>query len=83
MDNLETVLTYNDLEGNPTIEVREVEGEGMAGEPCTFSYVYFKGEQSTLAKVKPYMTLQDYTDLHNYLSDVASDNYNSAISFIQ
>lgn len=81
LDNAETTLSIVDKMGHK-VEVKEVEGTGMAGEPMTFAYIFHNGEISSREKVKDHLKSTDFKELSDYLNDVASNNEASAISFV-
>lgn len=81
MKEAEVTLSFVDKMGHK-VEVREVDGTGMAGEPMTFAYVFHDGEISSREKVKSHMKTSDYKELCDYLNDVADNNEASAISFV-
>ena len=81
LNNIEITLSFTDKEGH-SVEVKEIEGTGMAGEPMTFAYIFHKGKLSSKEKVKPHLKNADYKELCDYLNDIYDNNEASAISFI-
>jgi hypothetical protein len=81
MEEAEITASYTDKEGKK-IEIREIEGTGMAGEPMTFAYIFHDGKISSREKVKSHMKPADFKDLTEYLNDIADNNEASAISFV-
>lgn len=82
MGSAEITAVYESRDGSK-VEIKETNGTGMAGEDITFTYVYLNGELSSRDKVKSHMKHVDFKDLCEYLNDVAINNEESAISFIQ
>lgn len=82
IDQAEVTVAFTDKEGK-TVEVREIEGTGMAGEPMVFAYVLRDGILSSREKVKPYLKPSDYKELSEYLDDIYDNNEASAISFVR
>jgi len=82
MKDAEVTATYHVKEGH-IVEIREMEGTGMAGEPMTFAYIFENGEVTTREHVKSHMKASDFKDLCSYLDDVAYNNEDSAISFLK
>jgi hypothetical protein len=82
MRDAEVTANYTDKNGK-NIEVREIEGTGMAGEPMTFAYIFHDGVITSKEKVKSHMKPSDFKDLCDYLNDIADNNEASAISFVQ
>jgi hypothetical protein len=81
MQDAEITATYTDKSGK-TIEVREIEGTGMAGEPMTFAYIFHDGVVTSREKLKSSMKPVDFKDLSDYLNDISSNNEASAIAFV-
>ena len=81
MQDAEITATYTDKAGK-TIEVREIEGTGMAGEPMTFAYIFHDGVVTSREKLKSSMKPADFKDLSDYLNDISSNNEASAIAFV-
>ena len=65
------------------IEVKEIEGQGMAGEPMTFAYVFCDGKISHSKELKSVMTPSDFKDMSDYLRAIADSNEASAISWAE
>lgn len=82
LEDAEVTFTCSDNEGEP-VEIREVDGTGMAGEPMVFAYIIHKGIITTREKVKPHLRPQDFKELCQYLDDVADNNEHSAMSFVK
>jgi hypothetical protein len=82
MNDAEVTISFKD-KGGQDVEVRELEGTGMAGEPMTFAYIFHNGSLSTRDKVKSQMKSSDFKELSDYLNDIADNNEASAISFVQ
>jgi len=82
MEEAEVTLSFTDKIGHK-VEVKEIEGSGMAGEPMTFAYVFHDGQISSKEKVKSHLKPADYKELCDYLNDIADNNEASAISFVQ
>jgi hypothetical protein len=82
MHNAEVTLTLKDKEGHD-VEVREIEGTGMAGEPMTFAYVFHDGNLSSRDKVRSRLKPSDFKELTDYLADITDNNEASAISFVK
>jgi hypothetical protein len=78
----EVTLEFTDKNGK-SVEVKEVEGSGMAGEPMTFAYLFHDNKLTTQEKLKTLMKSQDYKELVDYLSDVYDNNYASAVSYVK
>ena len=82
MNDAEVTLTFKDKDGGK-VEVREIEGIGMAGEPMTFAYVYHDNKISTREKVKNFLSTSEFNELTEYLNDVSDNNHHSAVSYCQ
>jgi hypothetical protein len=82
MNNAEVTATYTDKNGK-LIEIREIEGSGMAGEPMTFAYIFHDGILSSREKVKGSMKPTDFRGMIDYLNDIADNNEASAISYVR
>jgi len=81
-DSAEVTFKIRDKKGGE-VEVREIEGIGMAGENMTFAYIFHNGEISSREKVKPFIKSSDFQELSNYLNDITDNNEASAISFVK
>jgi DNA-binding protein YbaB len=81
IDSMETVLSYTDKDGK-TIEVKEDEGEGMAGESMIFAYILHNGKLAKVKDVEKVMDPKDFKELSDYLKSVGDNNYASAISYV-
>lgn len=79
--SMQTVMEFTDKNGK-TIEIKEDEGEGMAGESMIFSYILHDGKLSKVKDVEKVMDPKDFKELSDYLKDVGDSNYASAISFV-
>ena len=78
----EVTLEFKDKDGK-SIEVKEVDGSGMAGEPMTFAYLFHDGVLTTKESLKPLMKGQDYRMLLEYLSDLYDNNEASAVAYVK
>lgn len=82
IDDSEVTATYTDKEGK-TVELKEMEGTGMAGEPMTFTYIFHDGKLSSMERIKSVLKQHDYKDLMEYLNDIYDNNQASAISWVR
>lgn len=78
----EVTLEFKDKDGK-SIEVKEVDGSGMAGEPMTFAYLFHDNILTTKEKLKTLMKSSEYKELSEYLSDIADNNEASAIAYVK
>jgi hypothetical protein len=59
MNQSEVSLSLVDKNGK-TVEIREIEGSGMAGEPMMFAYIFHDGNLSSREKVKNFLKNSDF-----------------------
>lgn len=81
LNGAEITATYID-KNNKYVEVKEVEGSGMAGEPMTFAYIYHDSKITSIENVKSFLKASDFKDLLEYINDVHSNNQASAVDWI-
>ena len=74
-------VTYKGKNGEK-IEIKELEGEGMAGEPMTFAYVICNGKVSHSDELKSVLSTEDFKDMSDYISGISDSNEDSATAWV-
>jgi len=64
------------------VELREVDGHGMADEPMTFAYLFLDGVLTKFNDIEDLLNSQDALDLKARLDDINDENQASAISYV-
>jgi len=82
LKNAEVTLSFKTADDS-VIEVRELEGAGMAGEDMTFAYIVKDDKIISKKEAEKLLNLSDFKELMDYLNSVGDANYSSAISFIK
>jgi hypothetical protein len=88
LSKVKASVTYKGKDGEK-VEVKEIEGKGMAGEPMTFAYVLVDGYlvstwekiNTRYSKLNKILSPADFKDLSDYLEEISDANSDSAISF--
>ena len=82
INDAEIEFSTKDKDGK-VVEIKEIEGTGMAGEPMVFSYIFHDGHLTSKEKLKPHLSPTVYKEICEYLNDIADNNEASAISFVR
>jgi hypothetical protein len=81
LSKIAPTVTYEGT-GGEKIEIKEMEGEGMAGEPMTFAYVLCDGKISHSDELKSVMSAEDFKDMSEYISGISDSNEDSAVAWV-
>jgi hypothetical protein len=90
LSKVKATVTYEGKDGEK-VEVKEIEGKGMAGEPMTFAYVLVDGYlvstsekiNTRYSKLNKILNPVDFKELADYLGEISDANNDSAISFAE